>query len=126
MSQHAYLTVAEVLEIHRIVIEEFGGSAGVRDRAALEAAVFRPQSGYYENLVQEAAALMESLINNHPFVDGNKRVGFVATDAMLRINGHFIEADSDAAFEFINGSLERHSLNWAAISDWLSAVVQPL
>lgn len=126
MIHHAYLTVAEVLEIHKIVIEEFGGSAGLRDRAALEAAVFRPQSGYYQGLIQEAAAFMESLINIHPFVDGNKRVGVVATDAMLRINAHFIDADSDAAFEFINGSLERHTLNWAAISEWLSGVVQPL
>jgi len=68
-----YLTVAEVLAIHDDQIERYGGSPGVRDMGQLEAALFRPQTGYYPDLIAEAAALWESLSQNHPFVDGNKR-----------------------------------------------------
>ncbi len=69
-----YPAVAEVLEIHRKLIAQFGGLGGVRDLGALEAALFRPQTGYYQDLVEEAAAMWESLSQNHPFLDGNKRV----------------------------------------------------
>ena len=64
-----------------------GGAPGVRDPGALEAALFRPQTGYYDDIVAEAAALLESLAINHPFVDGNKRIAFAAADVFLRING---------------------------------------
>ena len=84
-----YPTVAEVIESHRLLIEEFGGLHGIRDQGLLESAVFRPRSGYYSNIIEEAAALMESLANNRSFMDGNKRVAFVMTDTMLRANGHF-------------------------------------
>ena len=70
MTKRYYLTIAEVLAIHHHQIEEYGGSHGLRDQAALEAAVFRPQIGYYNDVAEEAAALMESLVNNHPFTDG--------------------------------------------------------
>lgn len=89
-----YLTVAEVLTMHHELIERFGGAHGVRDMGAVEAAVFRPQTGYYEDIIQEAAALMESLAINHPFIDGNKRIAFAAADVFLRINGMQIVADS--------------------------------
>lgn len=69
-----YPTLHEVLAIHALSIEAYGGSEGVRDLGAIEAALFRPQSGYYADIIEEAAALMESLLINHPFVDGNKRV----------------------------------------------------
>jgi len=68
-----YLTVAEVLAIHADQIERYGGSKGVRDHGLLEAALYRPQTGHYADLVEEAAALWESLSQNHPFTDGNKR-----------------------------------------------------
>ncbi len=68
-----YPTIDEVLIVHDLVIATFGGSSGLRDRGALEAALARPQTGYYQDLIQEAAALWESLSQNHPFVDGNKR-----------------------------------------------------
>ena len=74
-----YLTFAEVLAIHDDQIERYGGSPGVRDPGLLEAALFRPQTGYYADLIEEAAALWESLAQNHPFIDGNKRVAFAAT-----------------------------------------------
>ena len=76
-----YLTVAEVYLMQHRLIELFGGLHGVRDKGAVEAAVFRPQTGYYNPVSEEAAALMESLGNNHGFVDGNKRT---ATAAMTR------------------------------------------
>jgi len=81
------LTVADVLGMHTALVQRYGGALGVRDPGALEAALFRPQTGYYEDIVAEAAALMESLAINHPFVDGNKRIAFAAADVFLRING---------------------------------------
>ena len=85
-----YLTIADAMALHEILIRRYGGSPGLRDPGALEAALFRPQTGYYPDLVAEAAALFESLAVNHPFVDGNKRVAFAAVDVFLRINGYRI------------------------------------
>jgi death-on-curing protein len=85
----------------------------------LEAAVFRPQSGYYSNVFEEAAALMESLANNHAFIDGNKRISFVMTDAMLRANGYFIDMDPLAAHKFITESIENREFRFGVIRDWL-------
>jgi death on curing protein len=82
-----YVTVAEALAIHADQIERYGGSAGVRDQGLLEGALFRPQTGYYPSLTEEAAALWESLSQNHPFVDGNKRTAFAITYTFLAING---------------------------------------
>jgi death-on-curing protein len=84
---HDYLTVADVLGMHTVLMQRYGGAPGVRDTGALEAALFRPQTGYYDDIVAEAAALLESLAINHPFVDGNKRIAFAAADVFLRING---------------------------------------
>ena len=84
---HDYLTVADVLGMHTVLMQRYGGAPGVRDPGALEAALFRPQTGYYDDIVAEAAALLESLAINHPFVDGNKRIAFAAADVFLRING---------------------------------------
>jgi death-on-curing protein len=91
-AQRDYLTVVDALDLHRQLIELFGGSHGVRDMGALEAALFRPQSGYYDDIVQEACALLESLAINHPFIDGNKRIAFAVMDTFLRINGHRVKA----------------------------------
>ena len=83
-----YLTVADVLGMHTVLMQRYGGAPGMRDPGALEAALFRPQTGYYGDILAEAAALMESLATNHPFVDGNKRIAFAAADVFLRINGY--------------------------------------
>ena len=88
-------TVEEVVAIHADQIAQFGGAMGLRDMGALESALLRPQMGYYDGPIEEAAALMESLAMNHPFVDGNKRVAFFTTDAFLRMNGTFIDCDSE-------------------------------
>jgi death-on-curing protein len=79
--------MADVLTMHTVLMQRYGGAPGVRDPGALEAALFRPQTGYYDDIVAEAAALLESLAINHPFVDGNKRIAFAAADVFLRING---------------------------------------
>ncbi|MHB0872507.1 MAG: type II toxin-antitoxin system death-on-curing family toxin [Acidithiobacillus ferrooxidans] len=84
---HDYLTVADVLGMHTLLMQRYGGALGLRDPGALEAALFRPQTGYYNDILAEAAALLESLAINHPFVDGNKRIAFAAADVFLRING---------------------------------------
>jgi death on curing protein len=82
-----YLSLNEVLEIHGILINRYGGASGIRDLNGLESALYHPQTGYYADTIAEAAALMESIVINHPFIDGNKRVAFAVTDVFLRING---------------------------------------
>ncbi|WP_215857177.1 type II toxin-antitoxin system death-on-curing family toxin [Acidithiobacillus ferridurans] len=95
---HDYLTVADVLGMHTVLIQRYGGALGLRDPEALEAALFHPQTGYYNDILAEAAALLESLAINHPFVDGNKRIAFAAADVFLRINGwHLRRAPTHAA-----------------------------
>ncbi len=126
MSRFLYPTVAEAMEMHRQLIHEFGGISGVRDRGLLEAAIFRPQSGYYDDLVHEAAALMESLANNHPFIDGNKRASFAVTDAFLRLNGYYLEVEAPAAHKFITESIGKRQFRIGPIRTWLTVHVRPL
>jgi death on curing protein len=121
-----YLTVAEVYQMQHRLIDMFGGLHGVRDKGAVEAAVFRPQTGYYNSIEEEAAALMESLGNNHGFLDGNKRIAFTASDVFLRRNGCYIEVEGAAGYEFISGSMERHEFRFAQILDWIRRHSKPL
>src|SRR5215469_4288332 len=93
-----YLTTADALFFHKYLIERYGGAPGVRDVGALESALHRPQTGYYETLIREAAALCESLVQNHPFVDGNKRVAFAVVDVFLRINVFCNDAATTAIY----------------------------
>ena len=120
-----YLTFAEVLAIHDDQIERYGGSPGVRDPGLLEAALFRPQTGYYAGLIEEAAALWESLSQNHPFVDGNKRVAFAATYTFLVINGMRITADAEAAYDFIARLYEANDFTFENLVTWLRDNVAP-
>lgn len=121
-----YLTVAEIYQMQYRLIELFGGLDGVRDKGAVEAAVFRPQTGYYNSLEEEAAALMESLGNNHGFLDGNKRIAFTAADVFLRRNGFYIEVAGPDGYAFIAGSMERHEFRFAQILDWIREHIKPL
>ena len=116
-----YLTIADILAIHEDQIERYGGSHGVRDMGALESALFRPQTGYYADLIEEAAALWESLAQNHPFIDGNKRVAFAGTYVFLAANGLTIEADPLEAYDFINGLYERQDFRFEHLVVWLRA-----
>jgi len=114
-----YLTLAEVLAMHADQIERYGGAAGVRDPGQLEAALFRPQTGYYADQIEEAAALWESLSQNHPFVDGNKRTAFAATYTFLAINGWRLRAEAQATYTFMSGLYETHSFRFEALVVWL-------
>ena len=109
--RYIYLTVGEAIEMHRQLIDEFGGIHGLRDQGLLEAAIFRPQNGYYDDLIHEAAALMESLASNHAFLDGNKRISLAATDTFLRINGHYLELETVAAHKFITESISQKRIS---------------
>jgi len=113
-----------VLAIHAILIDEFGGAEGVRDLGALEAAVFRPQTGYYEDPIAEAAALLESVVQNHPFLDGNKRTAVAAADVHLRMNGYELAGDSTAHHRFLIGLMEGGNLDWKTIDSWLRENVE--
>jgi death-on-curing protein len=126
MAERVYLTVAEVVAIHHYQIEEYGGEHGLLNQGALEAAVFRPQTGYYNDLSEEAAALLESLVNNHPFVDGNKRVGFAAMHTFLLMNGFDLDLSSKAAFEFMMKTIAEGKFRFALLHEWIAAHIVPL
>lgn len=121
-----YLTVAEIYRMQHRLIEVFGGLHGVRDKGTVEAAIFRPQIGYYNSLEEEAAALMESVGNNHGFLDGNKRIAFTAADVFLRRNGFYIEVEGLEGYAFIYGSMERHEFRFAQILEWIRQNIKPL
>jgi death on curing protein len=114
-----YVTVAEALAIHADQIERYGGSAGVRDLGLLEAALFRPQNGYYPGLIEQAAALWESLSQNHPFVDGNKRTAFAIAYTFLAINGARLTAGASETESFLLDLYETRTFNFSRLSRWL-------
>lgn len=118
-------SLEDLLLMHEVLINRFGGSPGLRDRNALEAALYRPQNGYYEDLISQAAALFESIAINHPFVDGNKRVAFAAMDTLLRINGTRINASPKESYNKIIGMFEKEQLRHSFIDDWLRSVCKP-
>jgi death-on-curing protein len=114
-----YLTVVEVLAIHADQIERYGGALGVRDLGLLESALFRPQTGYYANLLEEAAALWESLSQNHPFIDGNKRTAFAAMYTFLAINGLRLTATCAEAEDFVLHLYASSSFQFEHLHNWL-------
>jgi death-on-curing protein len=114
-----YLTMAEVLAIHADQIERYGGSHGVRDLGLLEAALYRPQTGYYTDHIEQAAALWESLAQNHPFVDGNKRAAFGAAYTFLAINGARLTADAEETYTFVAGLYEASQFSLDRLVPWL-------
>src|SRR5215475_686010 len=116
-----YLTVAEVLAMHADQIDRYGGSHGVRDPGLLEAALFRPQTGYYADLIEEAAALWESMSQNHPFIDGDKRTAFAATYTFLSINGAQLTADAQETEDFVLGLYEANQCTFDKLVPWLRA-----
>ena len=121
-----YLTFDQAMAIHDDQIEQFGGEPGLLNRGALESALARPQIGYYDDLLDEAAALMESLAKNHPFVDGNKRVAFFGTDAFLAMNGRFIDVDDEEAYAFLMSLFESGTFRFRELRAWLGQNVRPL
>ncbi len=126
MPDLVYPTVAEAIEMHRQLIGEFGGIHGLRDKGLLEAAIFRPQTGYYDDLIHEAAALMESLANNHAFLDGNKRISFAMADTFLRMNGFYLEVEARVAHRFITEAISKREFRIGRIREWIRAQARPL
>ena len=118
-----YLTMAEVLAMHADQIERYGGSQGVRDPGLLEAALYRPQTGYYTDLIEEAAALWESLAQNHAFIDGNKRTAFAATYTFLAINGARLTAGAEETYAFVVGLHEANQFSFDRLVPWLRSHV---
>jgi death-on-curing protein len=114
-----YLTVADVLGMHTVLMQRYGGAGGVRDPGALEAALFRPQTGYYADIIAEAAALLESLAINHPFVDGNKRLAFAAADVFLRINGWCLKRPPMVIHQEMLQLFEAGTFDIAHLEPWL-------
>ena len=114
-----YPVFDEVVESHDRLIDRFGGSLGLRDRGALESALARPRSGYYNDLIEEAAALWESLSQNHPFLDGNKRVAITVTAAFLALNGFRLQFEDLDAYEFLIGLYEKGTFRWKDLDTWL-------
>ena len=114
-----FLSRDEALAIHSTLLERFGGPAGVRDNGLLESALYRPQTGHYKDLAEMAAALFESLIMNHPVVDGNKRVAFFATDVFLRMNGYKLKVDANNAHRFLIGLLENNFCSVDQLLPWI-------
>jgi death on curing protein len=116
-----YLTLVELLAMHDDQIRRYGGSDGVRDHGLLESALYRPQTGYYSDLIEEAAALWESLAQNHPFIDGNKRTAFAAMYTFLAINGIRLTADARETYLFIAGLYEDGRFSFENLVRWLRA-----
>jgi death on curing protein len=114
-----YITLSEVAAIHYDQMERYGGSHGVRDPGLLEAATYRPQTGYYADLIEEAAALWESLAQNHPFIDGNKRTAFAAMYTFLAVNGARLEADAGQTHAFIARLYRANEFRFDKLVPWL-------
>lgn len=125
-----HLALAEVLALHRLLIDETGGSDGIRDLGALESAVAQPRMSFggddlYPTLIDKAAALGYSLVMNHPFIDGNKRIGHAAIEALLRLNGFEIVAPVDEQ-EALFLSLAAGDTSRQRLTDWLETRARPL
>ena len=120
-----YLTLADVLVMHAELIDRYGGSHGIGDTGLLEAALFRPQTGYYNDLIEEAAALWESLAQNYPFIDGNKRLAFAAMYTFLTINGAKFTAGDEETYDFIAGLYDSNQFRFDKLLAWLRDHVVP-
>lgn len=121
-----YLTLDEVLRIHELLIDAFGGAKGVRDLGLIESALLRPQTGYYADLIEEAAALWESMAMNHGFVDGNKRVAYASLELFLQMNGVDVAASNDELERFIYDNLEAGTFRKDILERWLHEHTQPI
>lgn len=118
-----YLTIEQVMDLHRLVIAQSGGSGGIRDLNALESAMAQPTMTFdgadlYPAVAAKAAALAHSLIQNHPFIDGNKRTGHAAMEVFLVINGVEIDATIDEQ-ETVFIGIASGELSRAELTDWI-------
>ena len=119
-----FLSLDEVLEIHAVLIDRYGGAQGVRDRGLLESALYRSKTGCYSDLVEMSAALFESLMNNRPFIDGNKRVAFYSTDVFIRLNGYKMNVEPRAAHAFLMDLFASISCDLEHLAPWIRSVTK--
>ncbi|MEO5806083.1 type II toxin-antitoxin system death-on-curing family toxin [Devosia sp.] len=126
MSLPIYLTIEDVLWIHDEQLRLYGGAAGVRDEGLVMSALLRPQTGYYADIIEEAAALWESLAMNHGFIDGNKRVAFASTIIFLQVNGVQPTGTEQEWIDFIYGNLEAGTFRKEVLERWLHEHTEPL
>jgi death on curing protein len=119
-------SLEELLYLHALLIERFGGDAGVRDPGLLESALARPRSGYYRTLSEQAAALMQSLAMNHGFMDGNKRIALALSAVFLRLNGWHLETRPTNAERFIKQRIIEGHAEVQEIAAWLERHLTPL
>jgi len=120
-----YLSLEETIELHKTLIDRFGGQPGIRDRGLLQSALSRPGSGYYESLSLQASALIQSLARNHAFIDGNKRVAFAATAIFLRLNGQRLIVKADNGEHFLIEKVIHEKIDLQAIADWVEKYSKP-
>jgi death-on-curing protein len=114
-----YLTMPEVLWVHADQIARYGGRPGMRGSGHLEAALFRPKTGHYVDLIEEAAALWESLAQYHPFIDGNERTAFASTYTFLTINGLRLLASAEETYSFISDLYPTNGFSFEVLVPWL-------
>jgi death-on-curing protein len=114
-----YLTLPEGLALHADQIARYGGKPGVRDPGHLEAALFRYKTGHFADLIEEAAALWESLAQYHPFIDGNERAAFAATYTFLAINGLRMTATAAETHAFIADLYPTNGFSFEVLVPWL-------
>ncbi len=119
MRRIVFLTPEELIVIQSELIERFGGDPGIRDRGLLESACYRPQSGYYDTLFEQAAALVHSLALNHAFVDGNKRIAWTATKTFLLVNDRHLTAATREGEVFIIEQVIAKRSDIRQLASWL-------
>ena len=125
MAEHIYLTLDDVVWIHQEQLRLFGGAQGIRDEGLVLSALLRPQTGYYADLIEEAAALWESLAMNHGFIDGNKRVAFASAIIFLEANGLQPLGTEAEWIGFIYSNLEAGTFRKDVIDAWLRERTAP-
>jgi death on curing protein len=118
------IAIEDVIRIHRVLVDQFGGTHGLRDKSALESAISRPfatfdQQEMYPSPLDKAAAILESLVTNHPFIDGNKRIGYVLARLLILKSGLDIHATQQDKYDLVLG-VSKGELKYDNIKFWLS------
>ena len=120
-----YLTLPEVLAVHADQLARYGGRPGMRGPGHLEAALFRPKTGHYTDVIEEAAALWESLAQYHPFIDANERTAFASTYTFLAINGVKLTATAAQTRSFIVDLYPTNGFSFEVLVPWLRSHIRP-
>ncbi len=120
MQTPEFLQIAEILEIHQILIDLFGGMPGIRDEGLLESALSQPQATFFGELLhptihEQAAAYLYHIAKNHPFLDGNKRTAYGAMETFLRLNGYNLDLSNEQAYNMVmqvaQGEMSKEALS---------------